>query len=295
MMFNRRCQAALLAVPLFIGGCGNLPTGGSGFFSRQDSAPAGHVDISKIPDAIPRAEPHSRYGNPDSYVVFGKRYHVKRSSVGHVERGIASWYGTKFHGRRTSSGEPYNMYAMTAAHKSLPLPTYAEVTNLENGRKITVKINDRGPFKDNRIIDLSYVAAKKLGIAGAGTGLVEVRAINPATPRRTPAAPTTTAAAVGAAPSNQDDKLRRVGATQDVGIYLQVGAFGDRYNAENLRARIRDIDTVPLAKINVTQGVKADISIFRVRIGPIDNVPEADQVIKRLAALGIKDPHIIID
>lgn len=294
----------MLTIPLFLSGCGSLPTGGSGLFSRQDSAPARNVDITKVPNAVPRVEPHSRYGNPDSYVVFGKRYHVKKSSHGHVERGVASWYGTKFHGKRTSSGEPYNMYAMTAAHKSLPLPTYAEVTNLENGRKITVKINDRGPFKDNRIIDLSYVAAQKLGIADAGTGLVEVRAINPATPRPAQPAPLPPPAVSSAAktPSvdnaptpSQADKLRRIAAGQAVGIYLQVGAFGDRYNAENLRARIRDIETVPQSKINVTQGVNAKASIFRVRIGPIDNVPEADQVIKRLAALGIADPHIIID
>ena len=101
-------------------------------------------------------EPKSRYGNPESYVVFGKRYYVKDSSKGYVETGIASWYGTKFHGRRTSSGETYDMYAMTAAHKTLPLPTYVEVTNLNNGRSIIVKVNDRGRFHEIRIIDLSY-------------------------------------------------------------------------------------------------------------------------------------------
>ncbi len=313
MTFNRHCQIAALTIPLLLSGCGSLPTGDSNFFSRQDSAPAHAVDVSNVANAVPRIEPHSRYGNPESYVVFGKRYHVKKSSIGHVERGVASWYGTKFHGKRTSSGEPYDMLAMTAAHKSLPLPTYAEVTNLTNGRKIIVKINDRGPFKDHRIIDLSYAAAIKLGITEAGTGLVEVRAIDPSQPMQTP-----TAAAIAAkkplpppppmplqaplqpvitqkAPLLQADKLQQVAPGQTVGIYLQVGAFGDRFNAENLRTRIRDIETLPASKVNVTQGVKADMSIFRVRIGPIDNVPEADQVIKRLAKLGIENPHVIID
>ncbi len=308
----RHCQMIALTLPLFLSGCGSLPTGGGGFFSRQDSAPAHPVDVSNVVDAVPRVEPPSRYGNPESYVVFGKRYHVKKSSIGHVEQGVASWYGTKFHGKRTSSGEPYDMLAMTAAHKSLPLPTYAEVTNLKNGRKIIVKINDRGPFKNNRIIDLSYAAAIKLGITRAGTGLVEVRAIDPSQPPQAkaqiqPLAPVVapppptlrtaqaqTAVVAKAVPS-PTDKLQQITPGQTTAIYLQVGAFGSRINAENLRARIRDIETLPASKVSVTQGIKSDASIFRVRIGPIDSAPEADQVIKRLAQLGIENPHVIID
>ena len=131
------------------------------------------------PGPIPKVEPRSRYGNPSSYVVFGKTYYTLPSSEGYVERGIASWYGKKFHGRPTSSREPYNMYAMTAAHTQLPLPTYVLVTNLKNGKQIIVRVNDRGPFHDNRIIDLSYTAATKLDIVREGTGLVEVRALDP--------------------------------------------------------------------------------------------------------------------
>jgi rare lipoprotein A len=329
MTVYKHCQIAALTIPLLLSGCGNLP-GGSSFFTRQDSAPAHPVDVSNVADAIPRVEPHSRYGNPESYVVFGQRYYVKKSSLNHVERGIASWYGTKFHGRRTSSGEPYDMLAMTAAHKSLPLPTYAEVTNLKNGRKIIVKINDRGPFKKSRIIDLSYAAAVKLGITKAGTGLVEVRAIDPTQPLSAPTpgvitAQTTTPPVLLATPiplapqsqivavtqkpvqiptqapvqvaAPQAEKLKRIAPGQPVDIYLQVGAFGERFNAENLKIRIRDIETLPVSKINVTEAesTKANSSIFRVRIGPIDNVPEADQVIKRLAQLGIENPHVIID
>ena len=123
-----------------------------------DSAPKKKIDVETIPNAIPKKEPKSRYGNPKSYVVFGKRYYVMDSGKGYIEKGIASWDGTKFHGRRTSSGETYDMYAMTAAHKSLPLPTYVQVTNLSNSKFIVVKVNDRGPFHENRIIDLSYTA-----------------------------------------------------------------------------------------------------------------------------------------
>ncbi len=328
MTFIKHYPITAIALPLLISGCGTLPNDTS-FFSQQDSAPAQPVDVSNVANAIPRVEPHSRYGNPASYVVFGQRYYVKKSSLNHIERGVASWYGTKFHGRRTSSGEPYDMLAMTAAHKSLPLPTYAEVTNLENGRKIIVKINDRGPFKKNRIIDLSYAAAIKLGIAKAGTGLVEVRTIDPSTSGRgtseqsttdqspptpkpvaikhsAPPAPLNTpiplaiatqtpAVTANNSTAPQADKLKRIPAGQAVDIYLQVGAFGGRMNAENLKIRIRDIETLPVSKINVTQGIKANSAIFRVRIGPLNNVPEADQLIKRLAQLGIENPHVIID
>lgn len=135
-------------------------------------------DLSRVPDAVPQHEPRSRYGNPETYEVFGKRYQVKDTHLGYRAEGVASWYGTKFHGRRTSSGQPYDMFAMTAAHRSLPLPTYAKVTNLENRRSIIVKINDRGPFHDNRIIDLSYAAAHRLGMLDRGTAKVRVEAID---------------------------------------------------------------------------------------------------------------------
>jgi rare lipoprotein A len=141
---------------------------------------------SNIPDAVPRVEPLSKWGNPESYKVKGKRYFTKKTSSGHVERGLASWYGKQFHGRRTSSGERYNMYEMTAAHKTLPLPSYVRVTNMENGRTAVVKVNDRGPFHGGRVIDLSYSAAKKLGVVQKGTAMVEVAAIDPLAPDAEP-------------------------------------------------------------------------------------------------------------
>ena len=137
---------------------------------QSDAAPANPRDVSKVPDAVPRAEPLSRYGNQESYEVYGKTYYTLPTSKGYKAQGKASWYGTKFQGKRTSSGEPYDLYAMTAAHKTLPLPTYVEVTNLKNGRSVIVKVNDRGPFHGDRLIDLSYSAAARLDILQYGTG-----------------------------------------------------------------------------------------------------------------------------
>ena len=134
--------------------------------------PGEHRDVSQIPNAVPRVEARSRGGNPSSYVVLGKRYHTLPDSRGFVERGIASWYGRKFHGRKTSNGEVYDMYTMSAAHKRLPIPTYLKVTNLENGRSVVVRVNDRGPFHGKRVIDLSYTAARKLGVVEAGVAKV---------------------------------------------------------------------------------------------------------------------------
>jgi rare lipoprotein A len=158
---------AIAALCAALSACGGLDT-----IRPRDLNP------DDIADAVPGEEPRSAYGNPDSYVVNGKRYYTLRTAEGFAERGIASWYGNPFHGRRTSSGEVYDMYRMTAAHKQLPLPTYVQIRNLDNGRTATVKVNDRGPFKDNRVIDLSYAAALKLGVVAKGTAFVEIRAVN---------------------------------------------------------------------------------------------------------------------
>ncbi len=261
---------------------------GGGNYSSRDSGPSSPVDVTHIPDAVPRAEPKSKYGNPASYVVFGQRYHVMHSSSGYRERGIASWYGNKFHGRRTSSGEPYDMYAMTAAHKSLPLPTYARVTNLRNGRSVVVKINDRGPFHDNRLIDLSYTAASKLGILSEGTGLVEVVALDPHRPEpasniaNTRPAPTPVSARVSAPPA----------ALSAPDMYLQIGAFSSRNNAERLKSRLGD---VALPGIEILQGFANQQPVFRVRVGPIATVEEADRMANMLTQHGIDSPHVVID
>jgi rare lipoprotein A len=232
------------------------------------------ADVHAIPDAVPRAEPRSRYGNPSSYVVFGRRYHVMDSAEGYVEQGIASWYGPKFHGRRTSSGEPYDMYAMTAAHKSLPLPTYVRVTNLDNGRSIVVRVNDRGPFVSNRIIDLSYTAALKLDIVGSGTGLVEVEAVTPGRPSR----PTTRVAR-----SDTEPPIEHT-------LYIQVGAFSSRENAEQLRGQLmlNGFDEVRIQR-------NTDEAVYRVRIGPLASVDSADSTVRDLERIGVMEYRVVID
>lgn len=235
-----------------------------------------HVD--EIPNAVPANEPLSRYGNPDSYTVMGKTYHVLDNSVGFVQKGDASWYGTKFHGRNTSSGEPYDMYAMTAAHKTLPLPTYVEVHNLQNDRKVIVKVNDRGPFHPGRIIDLSYAAAHKLGIAGTGTAPVEIRAIN------TSALDLHTASVV--MPPSESNSIHGQ-------IHVQVAAMGTESAAEDVASdlRARHFNSV---RVNVTESDDGK-KYYRVRIGPIPNVDLAYQVIRDLNDIGMKTARVVVD
>ena len=246
-----------------------------GISEERDGAPEEPVDVSYIPDAVPKVEPRSRYGNPKSYVVNGRQYYVMSRSGGYFERGIASWYGTKFHGRRTSSGEPYDMYAMTAAHRTLPIPTYVQVTNLRNGRKIIVRVNDRGPFHLIRIIDLSYARAKKLGIAAKGTGLVEVRAIDPRAPNEEPV------------------KLRTASRSSDSSnFYLQVGAFAELMNAKRLKSQLAAMGE---SLVRINQAVVSGRTFYRVRIGPIMSVEAADSLVDTLAELGIDKPHFVFD
>jgi rare lipoprotein A len=242
---------------------------------KQDSAPKSAPDISKVPNAVPRDEPRSKYGNPAYYDVFGKRYYTMTESKGYVERGIASWYGTKFHGRRTSSGEPYDMYAMTAAHKTLPLPSYVQVTNLENDEKVIVRVNDRGPFHDNRLIDLSYSAASKLGILGKGTGMVEVRVIEP-----------------GQAPAKVVSEVKYPKTDSLVGLYLQVGAFSTAMRAEQIKKQLQQAigDAVLVVPLNRPEG-----NLYRVRVGPLANVEYGDSLANRLVNLGYNDVHIVVE
>ena len=275
----------LTSLLLLLSACGSKgPTQTAG----RDGAPARPVDVSRVPDAVPRVEPPSRYGNPESYEVFGQRYHTLRTSAGYVERGVASWYGTKFHGRRTSSGEPYDMYAMTAAHKTLPLPTYAEVTNLKNGRKVIVKINDRGPFVGNRIIDLSYAAASRLGILADGTGQVEVRAIDPGAPA------TVTARAPESRPAGLAPIATATAAPPAANptLFLQVGAFSSRSNAERLQAELERAAVGPV-RISTFSGMNGPV--YRVRIGPLASVEEADRMVASLGGHNIDAPRVVID
>jgi rare lipoprotein A len=265
-----RCRSMPVPVAaafLLLSACGGGPA--------EDGPPRGNVDVASIPDAVPKVEPRSRYGNPHSYTVYGKRYYTLNSSNGYRERGIASWYGTKFHGRRTSSGEPYDMYAMTAAHKSLPLPTYVRVTNLKNGRSVVLRVNDRGPFHSNRIIDLSYSAAWKLGILAKGTGYVEVVALDPRSPQ-----PVTVAT-----------KQSRP-ATEAVQLYLQTGSFSVRANAEQMKWRMQTVSGGP---VNIEPVQIGGRITYRVRVGPIASVTVADRLAQQIADLGLETPRIVIE
>jgi rare lipoprotein A len=234
------------------------------------SAHAGPPDIASVPDAVPRYELKSRHGNPPFYDIQGKRYFVLAKADGYVERGVASWYGPTFHGANTSMGEQYDMYAMTAAHKTLPLPAYARVTNLKNGRSVVVRINDRGPFVANRIIDLSYTAAAKLDMLREGTTLVEVRALTPAAP----------------------DTLTRTAELPPPDLYMQAGAFADEANAERLLARLR---AAGLTGAAVLPPLAAQSHLYRVRVGPIASVAQYDELFARLSALGITDARLAPD
>ena len=244
--------------------------------SVKDSAPDNYgKKWNEIPDAVPKEVTRSKYGNPASYEVFGKRYYVMDSSEGFRQKGQASWYGTKFHGQRASSGETYNMYAMTAAHKTLPLPTYVEVKNLKNGRTAVVKVNDRGPFHDGRIIDLSYAAATKLGVVATGTAPVEIRAITKGGENK----PGKTAA--GVEDKYIDDKGK---------LYVQIAAFSAEENALKLITELRE-KNFQSARIHVDN--KNGKLLYRVRIGPVPTDNVAEQVLAQLKEINLNNAKII--
>jgi len=284
-----------------------------------------------VPDVIPRVEPRSRYGNPAYYDVLGKRYYVLSSSVGYWERGVASWYGPGFDKVRTSTGEMYDMYGMTAAHKTLPLPAYVQVTNLQNGRSVIVRVNDRGPFVDNRIIDLSYTAASRLDMLREGTAIVDVRSVDPsfaapasaavaapapqlaagasppaaATPGALSAAPPTanaqsTAAApptgagqaTTAAPPTAAGQATSTAIPIGAPLFVQAGAFSDPANAERLAKKLRG---GRYGTVFVRADQIAGRKMYRVRIGPVPDVHEFDRVVAALEHVGVKDAHLALD
>ena len=251
-------------------------TGGapkSRYQQERDSAPAERRDISGIPEPTPRAEPKSTYGNKSPYTVLGQTYRVRDRCQGYVERGIASYYGTKFHGHLTSNRESYDMYQFTAAHKTLPLPCHVRVTNLQNGRSVVVRVNDRGPFFETRVIDLSYVAAVKLGIDANGTGLVEVRALDPARPEAAP-------------------PPERVASARTATLYLQVGAFADPDNARRLQERL---GREGIARVAIDRVERDGRTLSRVRVGPLASVDEADALEQRLKGLGLQSVSVNVD
>ncbi|HEX7326203.1 MAG TPA: septal ring lytic transglycosylase RlpA family protein [Rhodanobacteraceae bacterium] len=238
---------------------------------RNDSTPniAG-IDFNAIPEPVPKVLPLSHYGNKSPYTVNGRTYYVLPSAAGYDQRGIASWYGTKFQGYKTSDFETYDMYKFSAASKVLPLPSFARVTNLENGKSVIVRVNDRGPFVPNRIVDLSLAAAVRIGIYPKGSGLVQVQGIDPAHPVAEPPPVTAVTPRTGHAPQ----------------LYVQVGAFADAGNAERLAARLRGLQLGPVRVVAASVGGR---TLERVQIGPLPDVDTVDRTTARLEALGM--PH----
>ncbi|WP_454783810.1 septal ring lytic transglycosylase RlpA family protein [Legionella sp. WA2024007413] len=224
------------------------------YTQRQDGAPAKAKKIS-FKEPVPSKEPLSRYGNISEYSVDGRSYQVMRSSSGYKARGIASWYGTKFHKQRTSSGEPYDMYVMSAAHKTLPLPTYVKVKNLNNGKVAIVKVNDRGPFHSDRIIDLSYAAALKLGVFPKGTAPVEIETL--------------------------------MGPKGQAHYYLQAGAFTTEAMAKRLKEKLTHITPSPVYIEHYKQH-------YIVRVGPFGSKNMADSLKRKLTLNGVKGSFSVL-
>jgi rare lipoprotein A len=280
----RTCGTLLLIV-LLTACAANAPRpSSSASVARSEPPPSGE-------------EPRSSRGNPPFYDVLGKRYHVLPTSAGYRERGVASWYGPDFHGLATSSGETYDMHAMTAAHTTLPIPTWVQVTNLTNGKHVIVKVNDRGPFVDNRIIDLSYAAAIALDMVRNGTARVEVRAVAPPlealrvapAPATAALPPPTTAVTVMGAPRPAPPPPAAQPAPR---MFVQVGAFAERGNAVRLVDRLRASGFVnPFV---ITDG-DSRRELHRVRLGPIRDAEEFDLLSARLRTVGVADAQLVVD
>jgi rare lipoprotein A len=265
------------------------PEAGGGYYKDDGPGESSPPNLDTVPDAVPRIEPLHRFANRP-YTVFGREYIPATTLRPYKERGIASWYGRKFHGEKTSIGEIYDMYAMSAAHPTLPLPSYARVTNVATGKSVVVRVNDRGPFLHGRVIDLSYAAATKLGIAQKGSGEVEVEAIfaidtptiaaaaplPPVVPTPVPSPP------IGAPPTEVTAAVPV--ASTEAGFVVQLGAFASNANAENFIARLSS----SVAPIGVEPKVRQVSGLFRVFVGPYPTRDEAKRTADRLRdALGL--------
>jgi rare lipoprotein A len=272
-----RACAALLSI-LSLVACGNTP--------QRSSSVAPRDRVSRPDVSSPAAPPRSDRGNPPFYEVFGRRYHVLPTSAGYVQRGVASWYGGDFHGLATSSGEQYDMHAMTAAHTTLPLPTWVEVTNLVNGKRVVVKVNDRGPFVDNRLIDLSFAAATELDMVRTGTTRVEVRAVAP------PLDSFRAGSTVAALPQLAPVPVTAVPPLAVERMFVQIGAFAQPENAERLAARLR---ASGFSNPTVVSTPDDRRRLHRVLLGPIADSGEFDQLSARLRAIGVSGSRLVVD
>jgi len=276
-------RAILVSLILVITGCGFF--GGLSSNGGGDYAPSAKLDPARIKDAVPRTEPKSRGGNRNPYTVLGKTYAVLPSADGFKERGTASWYGSKFHGRLTANGEKYDMYAMTAAHKHLPLPSYVKVKNLENGKTIVVRVNDRGPFHGGRVIDLSYAAATKLGMLAKGTARVEVESIDPEQWGKQQQKPAATRIAHSQPAKSVVNKLDNESEL----LYLQVGAFSQLDAAQSIQNQLLAAFSRSAADYRIViHPTQAQTPVYRVRIGPLPDM-QALQQVKSTTALNAFD------
>lgn len=263
-----------------------------------DAYPESPPDVSQVPDAVPRVEPRSSAGNRSTYEVWGKTYHVMDDARGYSREGTASWYGQKFHGYATSNGEIYDMYKMSAAHKSLPLPSYAEVTNLDNGRSVIVRVNDRGPFHDDREIDLSYAAAARLDILGHGTGNVRVTAIDPqqwqanggqvSAPTSSAPAQATTAGQQ-AAPVKQATPVASAAPAPSGGgsdVFLQVAALGSAEGAHSLQSKLQ-------SELGQSVRVEDGAGLYKVQVGPLASRSQVEPVRQALSQAGYPQSFVV--
>ena len=289
---TRALRLAAVLASLLLPGCANFedkpeprkpipPPGQSGRYSmNNDAAPLPDQippEVLRTPDAVPRYEPLSRSGNSPSYTVFGQTYEVRKSAKNFTERGLASWYGRKFHGHKTASGEPYDMFAMSAAHKTLPLPTYVRVRRVDNGKTVVVKVNDRGPFHGKRIIDLSYAAAARLDMIGKGSAMVEIEAIHVDRD-----AGVRVAAAEPPAPNPPITASMTAAPRRG---WLQIGAYADPINALSLR---EDLNQAGIGPVEVWSGGGSDTgTLHRVLAGPFDSSSAALAVRERILARGL--------
>ena len=259
------------------------PSSSSRYSIEQDRAPSGHLDIASIPEVVPEPFARTLAGNRSPYTVLGKTYHVMVTEDGYNERGIASWYGEKFHGHKTSNGEVFDMYKVSAAHKSLPIPSFLRVTNLDNNRSLVVRVNDRGPFHGDRIVDLSYAAALKLGYADRGTARVQLEAIIP------------NGVVVDRAAANNNNTLSqqtlRVASTGDK--YIQVGAFADINSAREMSDKLRAMTNRPVF-IRSLDSANSGV-LHRVRIGPVNDTSEIRRITQSVVAANLGSPYTVTE
>ena len=305
---RRWCGLALLGILVLLVGCSSptqhKPSGSSSDTSSssdsqtgrykgkpKDWGPDKEIDMSHVPDAVPRYENRTIAGNKNPYTVLGKTYFLMEDERAYIERGKASWYGFKFNGERTSNGELYDMFAMTGAHKTLPIPSYVRVTNLDNRNSVVVRINDRGPFHEGRIIDLSYAAAQRLGITRVGTGNVEVEVFVPEGDPRPPLR------------MRKQDKVGRdsglVSQTEaggmsgdsklPAGTYLQIAAFGVEKSAKQFASSVKSTLKFPVV-ISVT---KVPNTLYRVRVGPFKDVQTIQVAREALEKIDISEVHVV--